>query len=239
MLYKYVGNDDPAEVLDYLKWFVVSGTISASQPIAFNDPSEFKVSIKMGGTEAQRRKHFEESGNISFSFEEWDALTPEVAKSMAVDLRKESLGVFGVVCLTPNEDNILMWSHYSESHKGFCIGFEDEFVKTIEDFHSFEDIKYMPSVPVFKYVDDEFITLFEKLFFYKHECWKYEEEKRVITKSVGVKKFDKKHIREIILGHNVSSGVEEYARTLIGSGIEVYKMTTPDDDYQLIKEKLV
>lgn len=46
------------------------------------------------------------------------------------------------------------------------------------------------------------------------------------------------NIREIILGHNVSPEVEEYARTQLDTSIEVYKMSTPDDGYLLVKEKL-
>lgn len=30
----------------------------------------------------------------------------------------------GVLCLTPNATSLLMWSHYSYSHTGFCLGFE-------------------------------------------------------------------------------------------------------------------
>lgn len=238
MLYKYIGSEDSQKVLRNLKRFVEDGTISASAPSSFNDPSEFKVSITMGGTEVERRKHFEDNGCKDFSFEDWDAVAPEAAKSLAVDLRKESLGAFGVVCLSPNEDNILMWSHYSVSHKGFCIGFDDDFVTSIEEYHSFDNVKYIPSVPVFDEVTDEFKVLFDKLFFYKHECWKYEEEQRVITKKIGAQAFDKKYIREIILGHNVSPEVEEYARTQLDTSIEVYKMSTPDDGYLLVKEKL-
>ncbi|WP_124053871.1 hypothetical protein [Klebsiella pneumoniae] len=38
-----------------------------------------------------------------------------------------------------------------------------------------------------------------------------------------MKKFDKSFIKEIILGHNVSQDVESYAKTLIGSHINILK----------------
>lgn len=33
---------------------------------------------------------------------------------------------YGLFCLSENWDNILMWSHYSNEHKGFVVGFESE-----------------------------------------------------------------------------------------------------------------
>lgn len=31
---------------------------------------------------------------------------------------------FGIYSLTSKSDNLLMWSHYADSHKGFCVGFD-------------------------------------------------------------------------------------------------------------------
>ncbi len=30
-----------------------------------------------------------------------------------------------ILCLSGNKDNLLMWSHYADSHKGFCVEFTD------------------------------------------------------------------------------------------------------------------
>ncbi|MEE8186104.1 MAG: DUF2971 domain-containing protein [Nitrososphaerales archaeon] len=31
---------------------------------------------------------------------------------------------FGICCLTPVRDDLLMWAHYSDSHRGFCLGID-------------------------------------------------------------------------------------------------------------------
>lgn len=41
-----------------------------------------------------------------------------------LDKIEKGLPDFGVFCLSEVCDNILMWSHYAEEHKGFCIEFE-------------------------------------------------------------------------------------------------------------------
>ncbi len=33
---------------------------------------------------------------------------------------------FGVVSLTETHENLLMWAHYAASHKGYCIGYNDD-----------------------------------------------------------------------------------------------------------------
>lgn len=38
---------------------------------------------------------------------------------------REDIKKIGVVCLSEVENNILMWSHYGEEHRGFCIEFYD------------------------------------------------------------------------------------------------------------------
>lgn len=237
MLYKYIGSNDAENVVRNLKRFIDDGTISASPPSSFNDPSEFKVSIKVEGTPDELQKAYKTFEDPELTFDEWLAVAPETSRIVAQDLRREALGNFGVVCLTPVANSILMWSHYSASHKGFCIGFDDEFVKDVQDFHSFDAVRYMGSVPNFNYAMEDMHALFQKLFFYKDSCWFYENEKRIITKSIGVKTFDKKHIKEVCLGHNVDPLVEENARILAkqNPNIKFWKMTTLDDGYELTK----
>lgn len=36
---------------------------------------------------------------------------------------KKMISEFGIYCLSEVNDEILMWSHYADNHKGFCIGF--------------------------------------------------------------------------------------------------------------------
>lgn len=240
MLYKYIGSNNAEEVLKNLKRFINDGTISASQPSSFNDPSEFKVSIKAEGPPDILQKTYELFENPEFSFEEWLDIKGETSKLVAQDLRKVAMGRFGVVCLSPVANSILMWSHYSASHKGFCIGFDDEFVKGVQDFHRFDAVRYMGTVPTFNYAMEDMHALFQMLFFYKDSSWFYENEKRIITKSIGVKTFDKKHIKEVCLGHNVDPSVETYARQLARQNphIQFWKMTTIADGYELIKTTL-
>ncbi|GDT06698.1 TPA: DUF2971 domain-containing protein [Escherichia coli] len=237
MLYKYTGSNNAEDVLNNLERFINNGTISASKPSSFNDPSEFKVSIKTEGSLDILQKTYETSENPKISFEEWLVVKNKVSQNVARDLRKEAMEILGVVCLSPVANSILMWSHYSESHKGFCIGFDDDFVNSVSDFHRFDAVRYIGAVPIFNHATEDIDALFQKLFFYKDSCWCYENGKRIITKSHGIKTFDKNYIKEVCLGHNVDPLVEKGARQLAAHNphIQFWKMATIVDGYKLIK----
>lgn len=107
----------------------------------------------------------------------------------------------GILCMSQDYKNILMWSHYSKYHKGLCFGF---------DFRLFEDKKIKSSQV--RYVDNEeyeLISFFnppegeiKRMFTTKSEFWKYEKEIRFFDfkNGIGTKKFHKECLKEIIFG---------------------------------------
>lgn len=48
---------------------------------------------------------------------------PEKIRENAYEVYKKFIGVFSV---STDPNNILMWSHYADNHKGFCIRFNRE-----------------------------------------------------------------------------------------------------------------
>lgn len=85
-----------------------------------------------------------------------------------------------------NGDNtiskVLMWSHYADNHKGFCIkyNFSKDFIRTEERFVSlFRDIIYHKSEAPFELNLDSLDT--NKSLCTKLKDWEYENEVRLIT----------------------------------------------------------
>ncbi|MDY1897331.1 hypothetical protein RKJ46_28515 [Klebsiella pneumoniae] len=56
MLYKYIGNHDKEETIKCLKYFLEDGTIKASDPFSFNDPSELKNRPRTGHYQGDSKK---------------------------------------------------------------------------------------------------------------------------------------------------------------------------------------
>jgi len=242
MLYKYVGNADADETLQYLTWFVEGGTLKATAAVEFNDPTEFKVRFSFDATENEKKKRF---------FELWPNSTEEHCvrwldtRNTAEShdgwmLRAASLQTHGVLCLTHNPTNFLMWSHYAHAHTGFCIGFDDSLTQDLfpKECLMYGDVFYREEPPCINFYTSDGKDLSTALFMHKGVTWQYEQEYRLIFPSCGIKNFNKKRIKELIIGCKASWQIEEYARSLIGSGIRIFKMRELSSSYQLEKIEL-
>lgn len=127
----------------------------------------------------------------------------------------------GVYCLSKKPDDLLMWSHYADSHTGICIGFKEDIEKYLsidlaklnrievsyDQKHPFYEIhqellftnKYETDDPFedhFRLAEDLLIASLSK----KHESWKYEKEVRLILSENGLIRFQPEAIDHVIIG---------------------------------------
>jgi hypothetical protein len=108
---------------------------------------------------------------------------------------------WGIFCLTSNPNNFLMWSHYGNSHTGFCIGYDTEILfETLEC--TIGPVIYEEYVPKFKLTSEPIEEYAKKLLGTKGKFWEYEEEYRIIKYGAANKSFKlpKEAITEIIFG---------------------------------------
>lgn len=86
----------------------------------------------------------------------------------------------GIFCTTPDSENFLMWSYYSDSHRGFCIGYDSDKLFNTRLFILGGIVDYkneFPKMPMFGNNDTK---LFWDIFYTKWEIWKHENEYRLI-----------------------------------------------------------
>ncbi|QEY13596.1 DUF2971 domain-containing protein [Cellvibrio sp. KY-YJ-3] len=133
---------------------------------------------------------------------------------------KEEINRVGVFCLCKTPDDILMWSHYADSHQGFCLGFKPDLKRKIETNgipinqypiayeadHPFKEIyENYPDINSF----EDFINLCENFkkaaLTVKHEHWRYEAEERLISRESGLYLFQPEALDCVILGMNISN----------------------------------
>ncbi|MBB1139177.1 DUF2971 domain-containing protein [Myroides sp. WP-1] len=103
----------------------------------------------------------------------------------------------GVGCFVTNYNNLLMWSHYANSHKGVCI--EYEILKSPETFVSPIPVEYSNKYPKLNYIRNQH-DLLEKTICRKSTEWSYEDEFRILKPKNGVYKIKKESIRSISFG---------------------------------------
>ncbi|EGR0724564.1 DUF2971 domain-containing protein [Vibrio cholerae] len=158
-------------------------------PNDLNDPFDAKPSI-----EAIRRKaafmvdqHGEGAGFLT------DADLLHHADT--VDYLKSELSKYGIISLTEDPYNLLMWSHYADEHKGIVVGYDelDTMLLVSDDCLSEYDpatsmplpVKYTRKRPDDK-IDDEYIyeiaekSFFQQIALVKGDDWIYEKEHRIL-----------------------------------------------------------
>ena len=95
-------------------------------------------------------------------------------------MRSEDMGVFS---LAANFRSILSWSHYADSHTGFCVGFLTQTLKAfLEKQGPFLDLRSVdytyeyPLINAHRTSDEEKLN---KIVFTKSKDWEYEGEYRI------------------------------------------------------------
>jgi Protein of unknown function (DUF2971) len=87
-----------------------------------------------------------------------------------------------ILCFSRNWDNLLLWSHYGDSHKGVCLGFDILDGEPGENYDT--DVVYQPNVlpaPRRDHREDLNEDFANRLLRTKHESWSYEQEVRMFV----------------------------------------------------------
>jgi len=185
--------------------------IRFSPPSAFNDPFEFLPSIKSIATpnellefvkeDAKKRgpELFEQSGLSALgvseeSFNNYLTSFLSNAEDFALQMMKAAIPrtqqtIFdslnnnvGVLCLSEKNDDLLMWAHYADCHKGFVVEFDADssfFNRKLSDKDSFRHlrkVRYNHRRPAVTLTD----TNDEEIFLTKSSHWEYEAEWRIM-----------------------------------------------------------
>jgi len=113
---------------------------------------------------------------------------------------------FYIGCLTNNPNSILMWTHYSNSHKGFQVK-----LKINKEYNEYlYPVKYTHKKPLrtleelHKSTKKNILDNFKKEFFTKAMDWQYENEYRLIINEIESNFFDKVEVLEVTMGYNIS-----------------------------------
>lgn len=88
------------------------GFIRLTQPAALNDPFEASFC----------RKSLDE---LTGYFDESAALDPELGEIPFSQYVESRMHHIGIVSLSENKENLLMWAHYANEHKGVVVGIAD------------------------------------------------------------------------------------------------------------------
>jgi len=93
----------------------------------------------------------------------------------------ELVNKYIALCFSLSPNNILMWSHYGEKHKGICLGFDvpDEFTRPVEYIHNVQAVGNMIVERREDVSDEKGNKIVDQQLGAKFDGWCYEQEVRV------------------------------------------------------------
>jgi hypothetical protein len=115
----------------------------------------------------------------------------------------------GVYSLSKTPLDELLWAHYANSHKGFCIEYDlDILLKNDGEnhIHSFPVLysNKPPSIGFWDLIRNEQNSMIKKFAFHKSKRWEYEQEHRIVTSKIGLNSYNHKALKSIYFGLKIS-----------------------------------
>ncbi len=148
---------------------------------------------------------------------------------------------YGILSLATDPLNYLMWSHYGNSHNGYCLGFDTEILnKTIEG--SFGPVVYDSNIPKLRLFED-ILDFYIKQLSTKSRVWEYEDEYRLV-KHVAANKtyqYPKEMIKQIFLGCKLPFKEKNVIINFAKENkmeCEIYDLTLDEEKFKLNKSQV-
>ena len=198
-VYKYREWDD-----DHHKKTLTNRELFLASPSRFNDPFDCKIPIAywkiaedpdlaqtyFSQVVERHKSHLgkeDKKKEVERLISEKRFKDKEYLERMEKELFNELNKKFGVISLTAFRDNVVMWSHYSGSHKGFCVGFNSKILFNYSDhFGRGGAVLYVKEFLTILPTEESTQQLVKQMYI-KSDLWAYEKEYR-LTKINGADK---------------------------------------------------
>lgn len=225
-LFKYGHFDENG----YYKNIFARNAFYFASPAKFNDPFDCRIfpNYEIGSDKEimnKMREHVQRD-NPNLSTPAIDRLAQkEFSKNIKI-IRSPDLMVsrmkevidnsYGILSLSETNNNLLMWSHYSKSHQGYCVEFNThriyEIVKNylirLNELILFHKISYETEYPLLNpytssFTSDEYLRVVTT----KSKDWEYEREWRLVyyDNANQLLDFPDDIIKSVYFGVNCSS----------------------------------
>ena len=154
-----------------------------------------------------------------------------------IKARMKSIGIFSLSKTFADE---IMWSHYANSHKGFCIEYNLNTLKANRaNFLNYFNVSYQNFPPVLEMSDfagtdpETQVKAYQKIIGTKSKRWDYEEEVRITTETFGRQSHDFRAVTAIYFGLKMEDQLKkEIMEALAGRGVKYFQIYLETGTYQ-------
>ena len=233
---------------------ISEGTFKYTCPLEFNDPFDCIPYFDPDSISAvfdERPDLIQHAANYrNITYQEMLAKKDELVESVRLNVENGDfifnlLSAAGVLSLSRDPTNILMWSHYASHHRGFVVELRipmdapDELLEYVAPL----EVVYSETRPTVRWgrVGPQDVT---EYFLTKNIDWSYEEEERVVTRhqGAGVHKYSREHfLCSVIAGPKIGSAEFDIlkstvndASNAINKSIALYKAELSPSLYKVL-----
>ncbi|NOT35828.1 MAG: DUF2971 domain-containing protein [Saprospiraceae bacterium] len=196
----------------YLFDILVNSEMWFAKPDSFNDPFDCAINLDMSGSSQEEiNVYYDKFLKSKLNEKERLILNPKMITKEKFEelLNKSAKNVIinkGIGCFLDNKEELLMWAHYADSHRGIALKFD--VLKDDDFFYPSRRVVYTQEYPKYNYLKGK-NEVAEKLIFTKSKEWKYEGEIRIIKPKSGQYKFNPESLVEITFGCKTSKEDEK------------------------------
>jgi hypothetical protein len=214
---------------EFVERTITHGELYFAKPSSFNDPFDCQPTFSFDATDLEILKYFTRVG-----MKPENSMTPDMAMANARHkLHNRATGPrspvaretmqklhtdnvaerIGVLCMSEVRDDILMWGHYADNHRGICLGYETS--NTF--FENAHPVTYSPERPTINPFRDTSEQMLDAAVFTKAEHWRYEREWRQISfqAGAGLSVAPPEALAVVILGCKATAEAETLVKTWI------------------------
>lgn len=242
-LYKYRSLSPPHRA--YSEDLVVRHKAYFASPASFNDPFDGRVSMQMTTDEVIVRQGLAEMLQRRMPnapLEQRDRMVeenverflndPAVLAGAVGDMQQHVDGI-GVFCASERPDDILMWSHYAESHTGICIELQHDGGDLL---NAALPVKYTDSRSPDMAFETSANDSVDNTLLTKSQSWSYEREWRRFELDRGVLalRFPARELTGLILGAKISDEDSNMVRSWMRNQparVNLYQARLSDADF--------
>lgn len=223
-LYKYRSlNPEDKQSVQQSRDLLVFNQLWLSSPSNFNDPFDMRASFELEGSAKDRRIEMDawmreqrvplrdrESRIAKIA-----SLGPDKLLARCQETNERVVRGLGVCSFARDRKSILMWSHYADSHSGYCVGFER--ARDPATLITALPVKYRIKHPTVRWNGRSNLDDIGRMALTKHCGWSYESESRIVRHGAAGTKLpiNPGALTLLILGCTIQPAAESALRDLM------------------------
>jgi hypothetical protein len=167
---------------------------------------------------------------------------------------QNKVGIFSTAADIPDDPrtqvgNMLLWSHYADEFKGFCVKYDADALGASlkenepETVFAWTKVDYVNRPHSIDILGDSELSAEKYLSSIKrkHEQWDYECEVRLFSTSTGLKLYSPAAVKAIYIGGRMPKEQELLLRGIVEYNLpetEIFKVTTDGQSYSVVIKKI-